>query len=382
MNSQKKNPKRRRHANVTASDVAKLAGVSPMTVSRVINDESSVRKSTRKTVKRAIDDLGYSPNMAARSLASADQIRIGLLYSNPSSTYLSKMLLGVLEQTRQSDSQIVVVECDAGPDTDAVIQEMVDDGVDGIILAPPLSDSPQAFRTLKLNNMPTVSVGSPHKADEISSVSIDDYLAAHTITQHLISLGHNRIGFIIGTDFQVSSKLRLEGFRAAMKEAGLEVIDELVIQGEYSYLSGFRSAEQMLCLESPPTAILASNDDMAAGVIAMAHRKSMRVPEDLTVCGFDDSLFATTIWPKITTIHQPVAEMSSLAIKMLEKLVRGQRRHAGKIIKVKHKELDFLLMLRDSDAPPAELEDSNASDNRTSSMARRFGSGSSRKPPA
>lgn len=382
MNSKKKNPQRRRHANVTASDVAQLAGVSPMTVSRVINDESSVRKSTRKAVKRAIDDLGYSPNMAARSLASADQIRIGLLYSNPSSTYLSKMLLGVLEQTRQSDSQIVVVECDAGPDTDAVIEEMVEDGVDGIILAPPLSDSPQAFKTLKSNNMPTVSVGSPHKADEVSSVSIDDFLAAHTITQHLISLGHSRIGFIIGTDFQVSSKLRLEGFRAAMKEAGLEVIDELVIQGEYSYLSGFRSAEQILDLESPPTAILASNDDMAAGVIAMAHRKSMKVPEELTVCGFDDSLFATTIWPKITTIHQPVAEMSSLAIKMLEKLIRGQRRHAGKKIKVKHKELDFLLMLRDSDAPPSELEDSNTSDNRTSSMARRFGSGSSRKPPA
>ena len=327
-------------------------------------------------------ELGYSPNMAARSLASADQIRIGLLYSNPSSTYLSKMLLGVLEQTRQSDSQIVVVECAAGPDTDAVIEEMVEDGVDGIILAPPLSDSPQAFRTLKLNNMPTVSVGSPHKAGEISSVCIDDFLAAHTLTQHVISLGHSRIGFIIGTDFQAASKHRLEGFCTAMKEADLEASDELIIQGEFSYLSGLQSAEKMLNLESPPTAILASNDDMAAGVIATAHRMNLEVPKDLTVCGFDDSLFATTIWPKITTIRQPIAEMSSLAIVMLEKLIRGRRRHAGKKIKVKHKELDFLLMLRESDAPPLRSQDENTRNNRQSSMARRFGSGSSRKPPA
>lgn len=352
-----------------------------MTVSRVINGEASVRERTKKAVNEAIRKLGYSPNKAARSLASANQIRIGLLYSNPSSTYLPKMLLGVLEQARQSDTQIVVVECAPGFDTDAVILGMVEDGIDGIILAPPLCDSKQAFRTLKLNNMPTVSVGSPHKADEISSVCIDDFLAAHTITQHIISLGHSRIGFIIGSAEQVSSTLRLAGFKAALQEAGLEVIDELIIQGEFAYLSGFEAADQLLGLDAPPTAIIASNDDMAAGVIAMAHRHHIDVPGDLTVCGFDDTFFATTIWPTITTIRQPIAEMSSLAIEMLEKMIRGQRRHPNKSIKSKHRELDFRLMLRDSDAPPADVKGQHAS-SRQSSAARRFGSGSSRKPPA
>lgn len=353
-----------------------------MTVSRVINGQTSVRERTKKAVNEAIRELGYSPNKAARSLASANQIRVGLLYSNPSSTYLSKMLLGVLEQGRQSDTQIVVVECAPGSDTDAVILGMVEDGVDGIILAPPLCDSAQAFRTLKLNNMPTVSVGSPHKADEISSVCIDDFLAAQTITQHIISLGHSRIGFLIGTAEQAASTLRLAGFKAALKEAGLEVFDELIIQGEFAYQSGFEAADQLLGLKSPPTAIIASNDDMAAGVIAMAHRHHIDVPGDLTVCGFDDTFFATTIWPTITTIRQPIAEMSSVAIEMLEKMIRGRRRHPTKRIKSKHEELDFRLMLRDSDAPPSDLKDREAASNRQSSAARRFGSGSSRKPPA
>lgn len=353
-----------------------------MTVSRVINGEASVRKRTKQAVNEAIRELGYSPNKAARSLASADQIRIGLLYSNPNSTYLSKMLLGVLEQARQSDTQIVVVECAAGSDTDAVIEGMVENGVDGIILAPPLCDSQQAFRKLRQNQMPAVTVGSPHQEDEISSVSIDDFLAAQTITRHLISLGHTRIGFIMGNAEQAASQLRLAGFRAALKEGDLEAFDELIIQGEFSYLSGFESAGQLLDLDSPPTAIIASNDDMAAGVIAMAHRHHIEVPGDLTVCGFDDTFFATTIWPTITTIRQPIAEMSSLAIEMLEKMIRGRRRHAGKEIKSKHRELDFLLMLRDSDSPPSKSDINSAQANKKSSMARRFGSGSSRKPPA
>ena len=334
-----------------------------MTVSRVVNGEASVRKSTKQAVNKAIKELGYSPNKAARSLASANQVRIGLLYSNPNSTYLSKMLLGVLEQARHSDTQIVVVECAADSDTDTVILGMAEDGVDGIILTPPLCDSVQAVRTLKSIGMPAVSVGSPHETDEISSVCIDDFLAAHTITQHIISLGHSRIGFIIGTVDQAASTLRLAGFRAALQEAGIEAIDELIIQGAFSYLSGFEAADQLLGSKSPPTAILSSNDDMAAGVIAMAHRHQIDVPEDLTVCGFDDTFFATTLWPTITTIRQPIAEMSRLAIEMLEKTIHGYRRHPDRGIKNACKQLDFLLMLRASDAPPSATEESRSPDN-------------------
>lgn len=353
-----------------------------MTVSRVINGEASVRKATRKAVNDAILELGYSPNKAARSLASASQVRIGLLYSNPSGTFLSEMLLGVLEQARQSDTQIVVVECAAGADANTVILGMIEEGVDGIILAPPLCDSPQALQTLRQERMPAVTVGSPNKVDEISSVCIDDYLASLVLTRHIISLGHSRIGFIIGHADQGASALRLEGFRAAMKEAGLEIEEQLVVQGEFSYLSGFNSAGQLLDLDDPPTAIIASNDDMAAGVISMAHRHNVEVPGGLTVCGFDDTMFASTIWPNITTIRQPIADMSSLAIEILEKMIRRRRRFPTKEIQAKHKELDFLLMLRDSDSPPSDSVNSGGAGKNMSRTARRFASGSSRKPPA
>ena len=326
-----------------------------MTVSRVINGEASVRGSTKEAVDAAILELGYSPNKAARSLASASQIRIGLLYANPNSTFLSKMLLGVMEQSRQSDTQIVVVECKMGAHTDSVIDGMVEEGIDGIILAPPLSDSAQAFKTCRRHNLPTVTVGSPHQAEEVSSVYIDDFQAAVTITNHIIELGHTRIAFIIGTSEQAASTKRLEGYRAAMKAAGIEIRPELVIQGDFSYRSGFDVAGQLLSLKPRPTAILASNDDMAAGVIAMAQRQHIMVPDELTVCGFDDSLFATTIWPNITTIRQPIAEMSRLAIEMLEKKIRRRRRDSKKIVTGKHRQLDFIMMLRDSEAPPADL---------------------------
>lgn len=362
---------------MTASDVARLAGVSPMTVSRVINDESSVRKSTREAVNRAIRELGYSPNKAARSLASASPIKIGLLYYDPSSTFLSAMLIGVLEQARSSDTQIVVVACADGPEIVDVVDGLVQDGIDGMILAPPLCDSRIVFATLKERKIPAVTVGSRHDERHISSVSIDDHLAASILTQHLIGLGHQRIAFLIGSAGQSASQHRLAGFRLAMANAGLGVDEQLVIQGEFSYRSGMEAAEQLLSLEHPPTAVLASNDDMAAGVISCAHRHHLSVPEDLTVCGFDDSMIATTIWPEITTIRQPIAMMSKQAIEILETCIRRQR--AGLESGAQRLEMDFTLVKRNSDAPPASTNGSVAVKN---VVARRYSSAASRKPSA
>jgi len=349
LNKKKKHSGRRQHAKATLSDVAHRAGVSPMTVSRVLNGQANVRESTRKLVNQAIIELGYSPNKAARSLASAKQIRIGVLYSKPAGTFLSAMLLGILEQARQSDTHIVVVECSAGFETDVIIRKLISDGIDGIILSPPLCDSRQAFATLIRNNMPAVTIGALHAEDKISSVCIDDYQAAYAMARHIIALGHRRIGFIIGSRGQSSSAARLAGFQDAMKEAGIALPGELIEQGEYSYRSGFEAADRLLSLDPPPTAILASNDDMAAGAIATAHRHRIDVPGNLTVCGFDDTMLSQTMWPAITTIRQPIAEMSSLAIELLESDIR--RRRAGGAVKSQHLKLDFSLVRRESDAP-------------------------------
>lgn len=343
-------PARRQHRRVTISDVAHRAGVSPMTVSRVINGEAKVRQSTRDAVNAAIRELGYSPNKAARSLASATQVQIGLLYTNPSSAYLSAMLLGVLEQARQSDTQVVVVECDLGRDAIDAIGKMLKDGVDGVLLAPPLSDFVPALELLGQHDMPTVTIGTQRIEENIPSVGIDDRRAACEMTRHVIAQGHRRIGFIIGSPEQLASGLRLEGFRQAMAEAKLEVAEELVVQGQFSYRSGLAAAEELLALSPRPTAIFASNDDMAAATVATAHRHRIDVPGDLSVCGFDDTLLATTIWPEITTIRQPIADMSHTAIELLAK--RIQSRRAGIEEECRHLTLDFELVRRQSDAPP------------------------------
>lgn len=369
----------RQGTRATANDVARLAGVSQMTVSRVINHDPAVRDKTRKAVKKAIKALGYEPNKAARSLVSANPIRIGLLYSNPNSTFLSKMMIGVLDHARQSDTQVSIVTSDKGPDAQSTVTELIAAGIDGIILAPPLSDSLSLLAILGESGIPAVTVGSRHKDERISAVFMDDRSAASTIARHLLSLGHQRIGFIKGDANQTASQLRLEGFREALAAAGLEADDSLVLQGEFSYHSGFEAATRLLRRPDPPTAILASNDDMAAGAISAAGHCGLRVPEDLSVCGFDDSLMASQFWPPITTIHQPIDQMTQAAIEHLENNIRRAR--SGAPTQHRRIELDYSLVKRDSDAPPRGHEAISPAESTTASVARKYARGSTRKPP-
>ena len=371
--------KKRKRTRATANDVARLAGVSQMTVSRVINDDPAVRDKTRKAVERAIQELGYEPNKAARSLVSANPVRIGLLYSNPNSTFLSKMMISILDQARQSDTQVMIVTCDEGPDAEGIVTGLIEDGIDGMVLAPPLCDSTPLFDIISDSGIPAVTVGSRHHDDRISSVFMDDQAAAATMTRHLISLGHRRIGFIIGDIAQTASLLRLNGFREAMGSAGIQVDESLVIQGEFSYRSGFDAADRLLQMPDAPTAILASNDDMAAGAISAARQYRIRIPEDLSVCGFDDSLLASQVWPPITTIHQPIGRMTQAAIEHLEKNIRRVRSKSP--VENRRIELDFYLVKRESDAPPRGLQVIEGGKDRSASVARKYRSGSSRKPP-
>jgi LacI family transcriptional regulator len=341
---------RRRSSAPTISDVARHAGVSPMTVSRVINGEPNVRERTRNTVSAAIDELGYAPNEAARSLAGASQIHIALLYSNPSSAYLSEFLVGGLEQARRNNIQFVVEKCNDGPDAVEAVRRLIAGGIDGILLPPPLADAAEVLAAMNETKMPAVVVTAIGMGESISAVSIDDYNAASEMTRHIISLGHTRIGFIAGHPNQHASERRLMGFCDAMKTAGIEAPAELRAQGLFTYRSGLDAAEQLLNLAEMPTAIFASNDDMAAATVSVAHRRGLDVPGDLTVCGFDDTPLAVEIWPELTTIHQPITKLSGAAAELLVQNIRAQR--SGKKPKAKHIVLDFKLIRRQSDAAP------------------------------
>jgi LacI family transcriptional regulator len=341
---------RTQQGNITIADVARECGFSPMTVSRVINGEKNVKDSTREAVMAAVEKLNYSPNLAARTLAGAEQIRIAMLYENPSFAYLSRLLVGTLEQARKSHVQLVIEQCNDGQDIRDVFREVVDSGVDGIMISPPLGDTDIMINLIQQSDVTCVVVANWNPPGQMSVVRIDDFEAAATMTRHIISLGHRRIGFVKGNPDQKASGLRWEGFQAAMTEAGLEIEPELIVDGLFTYRSGLDAAEQLLNLPSPPTAIFASNDDMAAAAITVAHRRHLDVPRDLTVCGFDDTDFAQSIWPEITTIHQPIAEMSRTAVEILVDRIRSKR--AGKATHREERLLDYTFVQRESDAPP------------------------------
>ena len=341
---------RGQRGNPTINDVARKAGVSPMTVSRVLNSEGNVRPATRAAVKAAIAALSYSPNPAARSLAGAAPVRIGLLYSNPSAAYLSEFLVGSLDFASRANIQIIVEKCGAGAHAGEAATRLLRGGIEGIVLPPPLCDAPALLEVLRAAGGLAVTVASGDPAPGFSAVSIDDHRAAFDMTRHIAGLGHQRIGFIIGNPDQTASARRLAGYRDALAAVGLPYADELVAQGLFTYRSGLDMAEQLLDLARPPSAIFASNDDMAAATVAVAHRHGLDVPNDLTVCGFDDTALATTIWPELTTIHQPITEMSLAAVQLLVREIRSRR--AGNPDAARHIQLDFELIRRQSDAAP------------------------------
>jgi LacI family transcriptional regulator len=339
-----------RRVQSTMADVARLAGVSAMTVSRVMNGTGLVRDSTRHKVAAAIDALKYTPNQEARNLAGAKPIRIGFLYSNPSAAYLGEFLVGLLSQSGLNNVQLFVEKCVPGERDDEQARRLIRNGLDGIILPPPLCDSAAVIDCIVKAGIPAVLVACGTPDVRLGAVSIDDHEAARQMTGHLVKLGHQRIGFIVGHPNQSASARRLHGYRAAIAETGADADDALVVQGMFTYRSGLDAAEQLLALPERPTAIFASNDDMAAAAVAVAHRLGLDVPGDLTVTGFDDSALATTIWPELTTVRQPIAEMARAAVQALVRQVRALRdtgaASAGLVT------MDFELVRRQSDAAP------------------------------
>jgi LacI family transcriptional regulator len=318
-----------------------------MTVSRVINGEAYVQPDTAEKVQVAITELGYVPNPAARSLAGGRRCRLALLYTNPSAAYLSEFLMGCLAQASASDALLLVNACPPNIAPAELAAQMTAQHVDAVILPSPLCDNPAILEALASAGLTLVQVATGHPVAEIHAVTIDDAAAAHEMTLHLAALGHRRIGLIEGAANQTASALRRQGYDRALAESGLPRDPTLVAAGDFSYRSGLAAAELLLALPEPPTAIFACNDDMAAAAVAVAHRHHLEVPAALTVVGFDDTAMATTIWPELTTIRQPVADMARLATEILIEATRAGWQ--GRPVAPRHVQLDYTLIKRGSD---------------------------------
>ncbi|MFI4968829.1 MAG: LacI family DNA-binding transcriptional regulator [Lysobacterales bacterium] len=309
----------------TIKDVARRSNVSLKTVSRVINNETSVREGTRERVQRAIDELNYAPDQAARNLRSANSHALGLVYDNPNPYYVISVQNGVLAACHDQGFGLQIHPCDSTvPDLADELRDLVRrTRLAGLVLAPPMSERMELIRYLAANGIQFVRIISAAEDpdDGYPCVYVDDRDAAYDITEHLIQLGHQRIGFLWGGAAHRSSPERFKGYEGALKDYDIPLDKKLVIPGDYSFDDGFRGARRLFALRDRPTAIFGSNDEIAAGVLAAAKANGIDVPNELSIAGFEDSPFSKQSWPALTTAKQATEDIARhAALRLIAEL--------------------------------------------------------------
>lgn len=336
----------------TIKDVAERAEVSLKTVSRVINDEPGVQSRTRERVQQAIAELGYQPDPSARSLRSAQPYALGLVYDNPNPYYVIAVQAGVLSVCRETGYGLQIHPCDSSSKKLAaeLIELVQRSRLAGLVLAPPMSERNELITQLVAHGIRLVRIVSSaaDPQDGSACVYVDDRDAAYEITEHLIQLGHSRIGFLWGGKSHGSSWERYKGYEDALREYGIQLDPALVVEGDYSFDDGFRGARRLLALPDRPTAIFGSNDEIAAGVLAAAKSSGMNVPYDLSIAGFEDSPFSKQSWPALTTAKQATEEIARHAARRLLREIREQEPHPAQ----PNEGFSPELVVRGSTAPP------------------------------
>ena len=327
----------------TIIHVAELARVSIKTVSRVLNGEPNVSPATAERVNKAVAELKFRPNVSARRLAGSRSFLLGLLFDNPSADYVSQLQYGAIRQCRPSGYHLIIdwLDSDAADFTEQVHSILDNVRTDGFILSPPICDNPLVLNTLDALQTPYVRIAPYRDLDRSPYVNIDDAGAAFEMTKLLLDMGHTDIAFIKGHPDHGATHLRFGGFASALRSHRIPLRQDRVRQGDFSPLSAIGCSESLLAGPDRPTAIFASSDNMAMGVMMVANRLGLRVPEDLSVCGFDDMTAATLIWPQLTTVRQPVSEMSAMAAEML----------MTKSTEAPSRLLDFEIVVRGSTGP-------------------------------
>ncbi|SDJ85796.1 LacI family DNA-binding transcriptional regulator [Microbulbifer yueqingensis] len=347
---------------VTITDVAARAGVSIKTVSRVINNEPSVRPATRKKVEDAVKALNYQPNLAARNLAGSRAYTIAFIYDNPNAYYVIDMQNGILEACKAQGYELLIHPSDSkSPTAHRELKQLVDHSkVAGLVLTPPFSESESIIETLDQLDVAYVRIVS--KAVQVAKadncIQVDDAAAAFELTGHLLALGHKRIGFLCGGEEHVSTHGRLEGYRRALEQVGLSIDESLILRGEYSFESGVDGAKKLMNGDAPPTAIFASNDEMAAGALFAARLMNIEIPGQLSIVGFEDSPFSRQTWPKLTTAHQPNNEIAKCAAALVLSKARGKTSSEGGTGSQEsaiQREFTPELVIRDSSGPAPGL---------------------------
>lgn len=325
---------------VSIFDVAKKAGLSVVTVSRVLNNASSVREKNREKVLQAMKELDYQPNAAARSLARGRTGVIGLALTTLNDSVFDAVVKEVGD--RLAERGYFLAMSIAGYEDSSFHRTLFqEDRVDGVILLSPLREEEYVLE-LKKKKIPFVLLDNQLRASQAPSVIVDNYKGGYDAARHLIELGHTRIAHIAGPDWFLSSKERERGFRAALTEAGLQPFG--VERGTFEISSGYAIARRWIETGSLPTAVFAADDYIALGVMDAMKNEGIRVPQDLSIVGFDDQIIASQFRPMLTTIRQPAEQIGKHGVDLLLKWIDGSSRRNATV------QLEPELIVRESTA--------------------------------
>lgn len=299
----------------TINDVARVAGVSKKTVSRVINRSPLLKQATREKVEKVIAELGYTPNPQARALALRRNFLLGLLHDNPNAQTVLNFQEGVLDAIRDTEFALVVRPVDRHSPAmlDDIRNFLEQQRLYGVLILPPISENDELAALCREMGCGYVRMGSAALDEAEQLVQSNDREMVEGVVDYLVELGHTRIGLIEGPQGFRSAFERREGFLTAMTRHGLEMPDDALVQGNYRFSSGVEAANRLLDQNPHVTAIFASNDEMAAGAYHAARERGVDIPRDLSIVGFDDSPIAAHIWPPMTTVGWPIREMGKAA---------------------------------------------------------------------
>lgn len=311
-------------ATITINEVATRAGVSKKTVSRVLNKEPYVTQATLAKVKKAMAELNYSPNPQARGLASSKSFLLALIYDNPNTNYVSEAMLGALSQCTAAGFELVVRPCsdDSQNKHEEIIDFLLKTKIDGALLLPPVSESAEFISKLEKAKCKFVRIIAANQGDALNTVKLDSKSAAAEVAEHFIHLKHSNIGFIRGPQHSASAEERHRGFAGALLTHGIKLSKPFITVGDSTFQSGLDCADKLLNVTPRPTAIFASNDEMALGAIVATQRRGLKIPEDISIVGFDDSPQAAKIWPALTTLNPSTKAMATTATQKLIALCR------------------------------------------------------------
>lgn len=331
--------------NSTIKDVAKRAGVSIATVSRVLNNSTPVSALIKEKVIKAIEEFGFIPNPVARSLVMKKSRLIGILTADISNMFYS-VLVGAIEQECFKEKYATLL-CSTNGETEKelyYLNLLKDQYVDGIIIftSMPREEHLQFFEK---NPIPVVFKSNPGlDKSRLSSINIDDFQAFYDATQYLIDLGHKKIGMLSGLLIKVDSGTqRYAGFRKALEDNGLEFHEKWFFEGTHVISSGYMRGRQLFSLEEIPTAVCCASDTIAIGAIRAAVEMGLRVPHDISIMGFDDIPIAEAYLPGLTTVRQPIIQIGTQAAQMLIHQIQGNGDQSKEIRILPHE-----IMVRES----------------------------------